>query len=313
MIDVFASSAFLKHDTGAHPECADRLRQVLKDLRELEPEGWQWQAPRGQPAAAEIDRVHDAAYRQKVEQFAASGGGRIESDTVVSPNSYNVATLAASTSIEAVDRVMSKKVDQALCLIRPPGHHALQAGAMGFCLFNNVAVAARYAQAKYDIRKILVVDWDVHHGNGTQNAFFDDPDIYFFSSHRYPFYPGTGTRDETGTGQGIGTTFNLPCKFSIERKEFLSKFESMLNDAAAKCQPELILLSAGFDAHQRDPIGSLRLETEDFGDLTRYVHEIASTHCQGKLVSLMEGGYDPRALSESIQLHLKTLVELNEC
>ncbi len=179
---------------------------------------------------------------------------------------------------------------------------------MGFCLFNNVAVAARHAVKKHQLARVLIVDWDVHHGNGTQDIFYEDEQVYFFSSHRSPFYPGTGAANETGRGKGLATTFNLPLPYGVSRKEFLARFETMLSQATEKCKPELILVSAGFDAHHEDPVGSLSLETEDFAKLTELVQSVAKAQCGGKLVSLLEGGYHTQRLAECVGVHLKQLL-----
>jgi acetoin utilization deacetylase AcuC-like enzyme len=180
---------------------------------------------------------------------------------------------------------------------------------MGFCLFNNIALAADHAIKQHKLERVLVIDWDVHHGNGTQDIFYERGDVWFLSAHRSPFYPGTGKKEETGSEKGLGTKFNLPVAFGTSRKDYLAQFESLLNDAAGKCKPQLILISAGFDAHAEDPIGSLGLQTEDFETLTKLVKQVANTHCQGKLVSCLEGGYNIQRLAESVACHLKTLLE----
>jgi acetoin utilization deacetylase AcuC-like enzyme len=226
----------------------------------------------------------------------------------MSPDSYDVARRAAGTGLAAVDAVLSGDHRNALCLVRPPGHHALAHDAMGFCLFNNIALAADHAIKHHKLERVLVIDWDVHHGNGTQDVFYDRDDVWFLSAHRSPFYPGTGKKDETGAGKGLGTKFNLPVKFGTSRKDYLSQFESLLTDAATKCKPQLVLVSAGFDAHAEDPIGSLGLQTEDFETLTKLVCQVADTHCRGRLVSCLEGGYNAQRLAESVACHLQTLL-----
>jgi len=304
---LFQDPVFFEHETGAHPESPERLRTVYRKLREEQiTEDWQVRA--AAPVAEDVlKRVHPAKYREMVRRFADEGGGRIESDTVVSPRSYDVALKAAGAVVEAVDAVMGQTAEAAVCLVRPPGHHALANKAMGFCLFNNVAVAARHALAAHQLARVLIVDWDVHHGNGTQDIFYESPEVCFFSSHRWPFYPGTGAAEETGRGPGLGTTFNLPLAFGISRAEFKERFEGMLSDAAAKSRPELILISAGFDAHAADPIGSLGLESEDFAQLTRLVRDAADQYCGGRIVSVLEGGYNVDVLAESVLLHLRAL------
>ena len=305
---VYTNPIFLEHDTGQHPETAQRLRSVGKRLEES---GILKKVTAGttrDATADELTRVHTAQHVQRVKQFAEAGGGRIEADTVVSRRSCQVALQAAGTACDAVDQVLGDKHRVASCLIRPPGHHALRADPMGFCLFNNVAVAAQHAIEKHKLNRVLVVDWDVHHGNGTQDIFYEEEHVYFYSAHRFPFYPGSGDDDETGTGRGLGTTFNLPVEFGTERKTYLKAFESKLEDAAKRCKPELVLISAGFDAHRLDPIGSLGLESEDFTTLTNQVLNVAKTYCKGRCVSLLEGGYNIDALAESVQLHLEALL-----
>jgi acetoin utilization deacetylase AcuC-like enzyme len=197
-----------------------------------------------------------------------------------------------------------------LCLVRPPGHHATPTRSMGFCLFNNVALAANHARTAHKLDRVLIVDWDVHHGNGTQDIFYEDGRVTFFSIHRYGrgFYPGTGAADDTGKGQGLGHVFNAPIAFGTSRKDYHAAFTRALAKAAEKSKPELVLVSAGFDAHAKDPIGSLGLEVEDFVTLTKEVLEVAKTHAKGRLVSCLEGGYNLEALAGSVQAHLETLL-----
>ena len=256
----------------------------------------------------ELSQIHDGTYIGLVEQYAKEGGGWLNADTFLSANSYEVARRAAGTAIAAVDAVLKGPDRQSLCLVRPPGHHALVNNSMGFCLFNNIAIAADHAIRQHKLDRVLVIDWDVHHGNGTQDIFYKREDVWFLSVHRSPFYPYTGRQDETGTGKGLGTKFNLPLEFGVSRKEYLARFERILTDAASKCRPQLILISAGFDAHAEDPIGSLGLETEDFERLTKLVVQVAKTHCEGRLVSCLEGGYHFQRLAESVACHLTTLL-----
>ncbi len=306
---LFGDPLFLEHETGAHPESPQRLRSIWN---RLDATGLSGRCPRGETrlaTAAEIARSHDPKYIERLQVFCERSPGRIEADTVVSRRSFDAALLAAGTALAAVDAVVQGVDQSALCLVRPPGHHALPASAMGFCLFNNVAVAAEHALRTHHLHRVLIVDWDVHHGNGTQDMFYERDDVWFFSAHRSPFYPGTGDADETGKGPGLGATFNLPLKFGVSRKEYLARFETMLRDAADRCRPDLLLLSAGFDAHRDDPVGDLGLETEDYIALTNMVRAVARQHCRGRLVSLLEGGYDVDALAESVGVHLETLLE----
>ncbi len=304
---LFSDPIFLRHDTGRHPECADRLRRIVAHL---ESKHLIERFERGAIEAATLEqlvRVHESAYVRQVERWASQGGGHVEADTIMSRDSYDVALRAAGCAVAATERVVKGASRRALCLVRPPGHHALKNAPMGFCLFNNVAVAARHAVDHLGLSRVLIVDWDVHHGNGTQDAFYTDGRVFFFSSHRWPFYPGTGLADETGSGKGLGAIFNLPLSFGISRHEFLERFHTVLSQAAARAKPELILLSAGFDAHRADPIGSLGLESEDFADLTRLAAACADQYCHGKIVSLLEGGYDLEALAESVEAHVEVL------
>lgn len=310
MASLFTDSVFLQHETGPeHPESPTRLAAILAMLSDT---GLKDRFTAGRFSAAtenDLELVHDRQYVREVAKFIAAGGGRIESDTMCGPRSNEVARLAVGAAMAAVDAVMQGEERRAAVLARPPGHHALANHPMGFCLYANIAIAARHAQRRHGVSRVLIVDWDVHHGNGTQDIFYEDPSVTFFSVHRFPFYPGTGDWDETGAGAGLGTTFNLPLAFGVSRHEYRERFHTMLNDACTRCRPELILLSAGYDAHAADPIGSLELETEDFADLTRLVSDAAWQHCNGRLVSLLEGGYDLTALAESVRRHLETLLE----
>lgn len=307
MAILFMDDVFLEHNTGRHPECADRLRSIRQRLEAEKITERFTQGTIRSATREELMRVHSPGHIEAMRQFADAGGGHVESDTVLSPRSYDVAVKAAGTAIEAVDQVLSGEYNQAVCLIRPPGHHAVPSAAMGFCLFNNVAVSARHAIEAHGLERVLIVDWDVHHGNGTQDMFYEEEQVTFFSAHRWPFYPGTGATYETGHGRGLGTIFNLPLAFGISRKNYLDAFHNVLSDAAAKSRPQLVLLSAGFDAHHADPVGSLGLESEDFAPLTRLMQDVANQYCQGRLISLLEGGYNLNALAESVAVHLETL------
>jgi acetoin utilization deacetylase AcuC-like enzyme len=304
---LYQNDRFLEHDTGDHPECSERLRRTVDWL-----EGTELARictrPSWPPIGVEsLSQTHSSEHIRAVREFAESGGGRIESDTVVSPMSYDVALLAAGAVADAVDRVIRGEDRRALCLVRPPGHHAVPHRPMGFCLFNNVAVAAQRALTEHNLDRVLIVDWDVHHGNGTQDAFWTSEQVAFLSVHRWPFYPGTGNHDETGSGAGIGFTVNLPVEFGTSRASYLDKFTRALESIAAKSKPQLVIVSAGFDAHRLDPIGSLGLEVEDFAKLTRLVCDVAEEYCDGRVVSALEGGYNPDMLAQSVEAHLRAL------
>ena len=304
---LYYSPQFLEHETGRHPENRGRIVPAAWKLLDAQAAD-RFVRPEWAPVSMErMVRVHSAEYVETVRKYAAGGGGQIEADTVVSPESFDVARLAAGAVCDAVGRVVRGEDSQAFCLIRPPGHHALPGGAMGFCLLGNVAIAARVAIDELGLERVLIVDWDVHHGNGTQDMFWEDPRVGFFSIHRYPFYPGTGAADETGAGPGLGTTLNVPVEFGTSRREFLAAFTSAVERFADKIKPQLVILSAGFDAHRQDPIGSLGLESEDFESLARVVRGVAATHASGRVVSVLEGGYHPQAVAESVEAHLRGL------
>jgi acetoin utilization deacetylase AcuC-like enzyme len=305
---LYTDPLFLKHDTGQHPEHAGRLRSISHRLEES---GLTMRCragayrPLGEQAASAL---HDPKMIVRTKQLAGHGGGRLDPDTIVSPASFDVALAAAGACVDAVDAVLTGKEKTALCLVRPPGHHATPSRSMGFCLFNNIALAAHHAKTAHKLTRILLVDWDVHHGNGTQDLFYEDPQVFFFDIHRFPFYPGTGDKDETGSGRGLGYTLNVPIAFGTPRKSYVDMFTKALHQAADKIKPELILISAGFDAHAQDPIGSLGLEVEDFATLTTLVLEVARTHANGRLVSCLEGGYHVDRLAESVETHLRRLL-----
>jgi acetoin utilization deacetylase AcuC-like enzyme len=299
---------FLEHDTGTHPEQPARLQHTIAQLEQCGL-ATTCQRPDWEPVSiARLERVHERSHIERVAAIAQRGGGRLDPDTIVSPASFDVAQLAAGAACNAVDRVLAGEAKTAFCLVRPPGHHALAERAMGFCLFNNVAVAAGVARQEHGVDRLLVVDWDVHHGNATQDTFYADGHVGFFSIHRWPFYPGTGAEDETGTGDGLGATRNLPVTFGTPRREYLNRFRSELDDFAARIRPQLVLVSAGFDSHREDPVGSLGLEVEDFEELTYAVRNIAAVHAEGRVICMLEGGYNPPVLAQCVETHLRALL-----
>jgi acetoin utilization deacetylase AcuC-like enzyme len=298
------------HETGRHPECPDRLAAIEAELTNRGLFDRCRRIPAGTLSEAAICRIHSAEQLDLVRQAAKAGGGRIEVDTVVSARSFEVGLVAAGGCVAATDDVLTGQCRTAVSLTRPPGHHATPTQSMGFCLFNNVALAADHARRNHDIERVLIVDWDVHHGNGTQDIFYADPGVTFLSIHRYGggFYPGTGSADETGTGRGAGTNMNLPIRVGTSARTILDRFRGGVEAAASACRPQLILVSAGFDGHRLDPIGGLGLETDDFVTLTQTVLDVASAHTGGRLVSCLEGGYHLAALAESVAAHLETLL-----
>jgi len=311
MTVLFTAPIFLEHETGRHVEVPARLTSILTQLTKS---GLIDRCRRSgfQPLATEaVARLHDPGVLQRAQDVARQGGGMLDADTIVSPRSFEVGFAAAGACAAGVDAVMNGDDPTALCLVRPPGHHATPTHSMGFCLFNNIALAADHARVAYGLSRILIVDWDVHHGNGTQDIFYADPTVMFLSLHRYGsgFYPGTGAADETGEGPGLGFTANVPMRVGVRPEDYSSQFRAAVEGAADRIRPEIILLSAGFDAHIADPIGSLNLEVEDFVAMTRYLKQVARTHCQGRLVSCLEGGYNLKALAESVEGHLNELLK----
>lgn len=308
---LYSEPIFLQHETGTHIENAGRLRLIPQRLADTGLESLV-RRPQWEPVSlSRLRLVHSPGYIDQVWAFAKSGGGQIEVDTIVSPSSYEVALMAAGAVCDAVQRIVRGEDRQGLCLVRPPGHHALTSRAMGFCIFNNVAIAARVAQMELGVSRILIVDWDIHHGNGTQATFWEDENVGFLSIHRWPFYPGSGSEEERGAGPGLGATLNLPIAFGTPRQKYLDIFRSALEKFAAAIRPELVLISAGFDSHRIDPLGGLGLETEDFQTLTQIVLDVAQVHAQGRVVSVLEGGYDPLVLTDCIEIHLRTMLAQN--
>ena len=299
---------FVEHDTGpAHPECPERLRAVRAHLRAS---GLADELDRREPGPAPmaaLEAVHEAEYVRRVAGTAGVGGGLDDPDTVVSPGSFVAARHAAGAVIEACDRVMQGEWSNAFVAARPPGHHAEAGRAMGFCLFNNVAVAARHLQAAHGLERVAILDWDVHHGNGTQHSFEQDGSVYFASMHQFPHYPGTGAASERGRGAGEGTTLNVPQPEGSGDREWIGALERELLPALADFEPEFLLLSAGFDAHVADPLSGTRLTFDGYRTMSELVVELAAQTCQGRLVSSLEGGYDLDALARSVGVHLEVL------
>ena len=303
---------YQKHDTGiGHPETPKRYEVVMNALRkdesfwnsltEIQPE----QASKGL-----IQAAHTPLHFKKVESAFSEGVEYLDADTVVSMKSFDAALYGAGGVCRGVDEVMSGAVDNAFVAVRPPGHHATAENAMGFCLFNNVAVAARYAQNKYkEIERVAIVDWDVHHGNGTQGIFFDDPSVHFFSMHQYPWYPGSGSRGEIGYGRGKNYTLNVPVKAKTDASVQKRMFENAIADINHNFRPDIIFISAGFDAHKSDPLGQLKLENEDFISMTQTVKQWADETCNGRIVSCLEGGYNLETLGETVKAHVRALKE----
>ncbi|MGC4097791.1 MAG: histone deacetylase [Nitrospira sp.] len=305
--------AYLEHDMGGgHPESPNRLRAIVQ---QLEQSGTMTRLTKIVPRKAEdewVMKIHSSNYVAALNrQTPTSGRVSLDPDTSMSPGSLHAAYLAAGGALSAVDAIMENQVDHAFCAVRPPGHHAEAGRAMGFCLFNNVAIAARYVQEKYRVTRVLIVDWDVHHGNGTQHSFEDDSSVLFFSTHQYPHYPGTGRGTERGNGAGAGFTINVPMMAGEGDEEYHAIFLKSLVPVADVFKPEFVIISAGFDAHKDDPLASMGLTEAGYTDLTNIVAAIATRHANGRILSSLEGGYNLSALAASVDAHIKALLDVS--
>jgi acetoin utilization deacetylase AcuC-like enzyme len=302
---------FLEHKTTeGHPESPQRLTSIVQRLKAGGLHDELLHLPVKPVEAKWLHAIHTPAYVQRVKRSCDEGDAYLDSlDVPISRKSYEAVLMAAGGVLSAVDAVARGQVRNAFCAVRPPGHHALSDTAMGFCIFNNVAVATRYAQQQHGLSKVLIVDWDVHHGNATQAAFYDDSTVLYFSVHQWPFYPGSGEQSETGSGEGRGLVINVPLPAGSGDREYLDAFENKLRPAALAFGPDLVLVSAGFDAHENDTLGSMRVTTAGFGRLTQVVKEIAEQCCDGHLVSVLEGGYGLDGLATAVETHLRVLME----
>ena len=304
------AEAYVEHLTGqGHPEQPGRVTAIVE---RLQTDGFLDKARTITPRTAtdeEILRCHAADYLRIVKEDVTEGLHRLSTgDTPLSARSLEVAQLAAGGLLTAVDEVLTGRLRNAFAVVRPPGHHATPKKGMGFCLFNNVAIAARHAQSKHGVSRVLIADWDVHHGNGTQDIFYEDGTVLFFDTHQHPLYPGTGAATETGKGAGAGLTINCPFPAGSGRKEIVGAFREKLLPAAQAFRPDLVLVSAGFDSRIDDPLGSFKLTDEDFAELTGIVKEIAAKHCGGRLVSTLEGGYNLAGLASAAASHVRALM-----
>ena len=305
---LITSDTYQNHNTGdGHPEKIDRVTVVIDNFKKLDNKDLVWKKP------SKFDRslleiTHNSDYINFVEKsFPEKGLSFLDGDTIVSPGSKDATSDAVGSIITAIDGVQNKNFNNAFCAVRPPGHHAEKNKAMGFCIYNNVAVGANYLINKYKLKKVAIIDFDVHHGNGTQDIFYDNEKVLYISTHQYPYYPGSGTNDEKGKHNNI---LNIPLPAGTTSEEYLNAYEFVLKKIR-EFKPEFILLSAGFDAHKDDPLAQLQLESKDFYNITKRTLELSKQYCDGKVVSILEGGYDLLALQESTEMHVKALLEFN--
>jgi len=307
---IVYSERYKDHVTGSyHPESPARMSAVMEGLRNSP----LWTSVKQiDPILAEtklIQLVHPESHVSKVKDICLSGISLLDGgDTTVCEDSYSIALLAAGGIKAGVDGIFSEDIRNAFCVIRPPGHHAELTQCMGFCLFNNAAIAARYAQHQYGAEKIFILDWDVHHGNGTQHLFENDATVFYLSLHQFPYYPGTGDSSETGRGDGLGTTRNFPLSTGSGDESYLDIFENSIPEIMTSFSPDLIILSTGFDAHFRDPLANMNVSTEAFHRMSEVVVSLADEVCNGRILSILEGGYDPAALAKSSEAHVQALM-----
>lgn len=311
---IVKDKRYLKHSAGhTHPESPERLAAIYEMLNNP---SMAWKFMEIEPREAthkEIETIHTPSY---VEFIAGTAGQRsvyLDPDTATSPESYEIARLAVGGLCNAIDSVIEGKADNAFAFVRPPGHHAEADSAAGFCIFNNVAIGAMHAIMKHGLKRILIVDWDLHHGNGTQHSFYSDPRILYFSTHQYPYYPGTGSLQEIGQGKGEGYTINVPLRGGAGDASFVKIFRKILQPVALEFKPELVLLSAGFDTYFQDPLGSMLVTPEGFAALMRILLEIADSCCRGRLVAVLEGGYHVAGLTKSVKAVLEEMLNETHC
>ena len=303
---ILTTNTYLNHDTGqGHPERPDRVTAVIDHLKKIKSKNLIWKKPtKFDPKYLEL--AHDKIYLNNIKNsFPKQGLNFLDGDTIVSPGSKEAIQDAVGSILTAIDGVMKKDFNNAFCAVRPPGHHAEKQKAMGFCVYNNVAVGAYYLLVKYGLKKVTIIDFDVHHGNGTQDIFYDNEKVLYISSHQYPYYPGSGAANERG---GKNNILNVPLNAGTQSHEFLNAYDSIFKKLK-EFKPEFILLSAGFDAHKNDPLAQINLESKDYYTLTKRILTLGKKLCDGKVVSILEGGYDLNALKESVDYHVKSLME----
>ncbi len=307
MIGFLYDPMFLEHDTGAHPENGNRMLATMALLEDCGLLAQLTRIDARDATPAELALVHDPAFVAAVERAAREGGGWVDPDTLITLRSYDVAARVVGGTLAALDAVVAGSVESAFCLVRPPGHHATPRQAMGFCLFNHAAVVARYANTKHGLERVAIVDFDVHHGNGTQDAFYEDPAVLYVSTHEYPFYPGTGAAREIGAGDGRGYNINIPMPHGCGDDAYRRAFGEVVLPALRRYRPELILVSAGYDAHFADEIAGEQLSVDGYGALTSMLKQAAEELCGGRLLFALEGGYHLVALPWSIRRTIEVL------
>ena len=303
---IITTDTYLDHDTGyGHPERPDRVKTIIDHFKKVNHKNLIWKKPKKfDPKYLEF--AHDKNYLNSVnDSFPKHGLNFLDGDTIVSPGSKDATKDAVGSILTAIDGVMKKDFRNAFCAVRPPGHHAEKQKAMGFCVYNNIAVGAYYLLEKYNLKKVAIIDFDVHHGNGTQDIFYNNEKVLYISSHQFPYYPGSGSANEKGNKDNI---LNVPLNAGTQPHEFLNAYESIFKKLKI-FKPEFILLSAGFDAHKDDPLAQINLESKDYYTLTKRILVLAKELCNGKVVSILEGGYDLNALKESVDYHVKSLIE----
>ena len=305
---LITSDTYQNHNTGdGHPEKIDRVTAVIDNFKKLNNKDLIWKKPSNFDRSL-LEITHNSDYINFVEEsFPKKGLSFLDGDTIISPGSKEATSDAVGSIITAIDGVQNKEFKNAFCAVRPPGHHAEKNKAMGFCIYNNIAVGAHYLIEKYRLNKVAIIDFDVHHGNGTQDIFFDNEKVLYISTHQFPYYPGSGSEQEKGKYDNI---FNIPLPAGTTSREYLNAYEFVLNKIR-EFKPEFILLSAGFDAHKDDPLAQLQLTSEDFYELTKRTLELSKLYCNGKVVSILEGGYDLLALQKSTEMHVNALIEFN--
>ena len=295
---------YLKHDTGiGHPESPQRLIYNNKYIKPLK-DRLIHISPR-RSTAKEITLIHDTYYPQEIMDFCSAGGGYLDPDTHVGIHSYDAAVMAVGAGLQAVDKILTKEVERVFCAVRPPGHHAEKDKAMGFCIFNNIAITARYAQSK-GFKKVFIIDFDAHHGNGTQKAFYDDDTVFYFSTHEYPFYPGTGSKDEKGIGKGYGYTYNVPLPAGTGDNVYIQVYQEVLPPLVESFNPDIILVSAGYDLHEDDPLTYLEVSTEGIGKIVESILKLKDV----PYIFMLEGGYNLDTLGESVKLTIEKMLEV---